>query len=155
MPHVVNIFIGGHHHRPRITPRTFGPVTDQALTFGPIASGVLMTGVLTDTQKATLTYGDPTDKKGKKASIEPGSLVWKTSDATVAAVNALTESPIAGSIVAGDPGVCEVWPEADADLGAGKVTITGDKFGIQVTAGQASAIGSPVMGTPEEQDAPV
>ena len=110
-----------------------------------------MTGVLTDTQQATLTYGDPKDKKGKKASIEAGSLVWKTSDATVATVTALTESPISGLVVAGDPGVCEVWSEADADLGSGVVTIVGEHFGIQVTAGQASAIGSPTFGTPSEQ----
>jgi hypothetical protein len=110
-----------------------------------------MTGVLSDTQQATLTYGDPKDKKGKKASIQAGSLVWKSSDPLIATVTPLTESPIAGTVVAGDPGVCEIWPEADADLGAGVVTIVGEKFGVQVTAGQASAIGSPVFGTPAEQ----
>ncbi len=150
MPRVVNIFFGCRKPRNRIKLRTFGPVTEQQISW-PIQLGVPMTGVLSDTQQATLTYGSPTDKKGKKAPIEKGSLVWKTSDPLTATILPGTEDPISGIVVAGDPGVCEVWPEADADLGSGVITIVGEKFGVQVTAGQASAIGSPVFGTPSEQ----
>jgi len=110
-----------------------------------------MIAVLGDTKKVLVTYGAPTDAKGFPAPIQPGSLVWKTSDPTFATVTPATEDPIAGTIVAGAPGVCEIWPEADADLGDGVVTIIGEKVGVQVTAGQASVIGSPTLGTIEDQ----
>ncbi len=110
-----------------------------------------MLAVLTDSQKVPVSYGSPVDAKGKKASIQSGSLVWKSSDETVATVTPDTEDPIAGVIVAGNPGVAEIWPEADADLGDGVVTISGERVGVQVTGGPAVGIGAPALGIPVEQ----
>jgi hypothetical protein len=135
----------------RLALYTLGPVLEQTLTSGP--AGESMVTILTDTQQQTVQYADPKDKKGNKAPIEKGSLVWKTNDptGTVAAVTTISEDPIKGLIVAGAPGICEIWPEADADLGDGKKIIAGEHLGVQVTGGEAVNIGSPVLGTPEEQ----
>ena len=140
-----------HHHPIRL--RTIGPVSEQALLEAEGSLDMAVT-VLTDTQKAVVTYSDPKDKKGKKASIQKDSLVWKTSDAAIATVTPGTETPIQGTIVAGDLGVCEIWPEADADLGDGVKAIAGEHVAIQVVGGEAVAIGGAVVGTPTEQDAP-
>jgi hypothetical protein len=143
------------HHRPhqRWPLHTFGPVSEQLLI--QAEKGVSMTAELTATQQATITYANPKDKKGNDAPVEAGSLVWKSSDETVVAMQSVTENPIVGRIVCGLMGTCEIWPEADADLGSGVKTILGEKVAVHVVAGEASAIGSPVLGTPEEQpDAP-
>lgn len=148
----INIFC---HHRPHKTWQldTFGPVSEQHIL--ATETGALMTAELTATQQATITYSNPKDKKGNDAPVEAGSLIWKTSDAAVVSMQPVTESPIVGRIVCGLLGTCEIWPEADADLGTGVKTIVGEKVAVHVIAGQASAIGSPVLGTPEEQpDAP-
>lgn len=110
-----------------------------------------MLAVLTDSQKVDVTYGSPVDARGKKAGVQPGSVVWRSSDPTVASVTPGTEDPIMGTIVAGNPGVCQVWPEADADLGDGVLTIQGEKIDVQVTGGQAVGFGGPTLGTPVEQ----
>lgn len=145
----INFFGTGKHRTHHMRLRSFGPVSEQHLPEG--LTGELMTAVLSDSQQVGVTYGNPVDKKGKPASVQTGSLTWKSSDATVATVTAGTESPIAGTIVAGNPGVCEVWPVADADLGDGVRAIEGEKIAVQVTAGEAVGLGPATVGTPVEQ----
>lgn len=108
-----------------------------------------MLAILTDSQQVDVTYADPVDKKGATAPVQNGSIVWKTSDPTVATVSA--GAGFAGTIVGGLPGVAQIWPEADADLGDGVITIMGEKVDVQVTGGQAVGFGAPALGTPVEQ----
>jgi len=149
----VNVSIDGVDFCPKeqkLPLMTFGPVSEQKLPLGLIRREPMI-AVLTDTQQVDLTYGKPVDKKGGQATVQAGSVAWKSTDETVATVTAGTEDPITGTVVAGLPGTCEVWVEADADLGDGVKTISGEKVGIQVTSGEATAFGPLAVGTPVEQ----
>lgn len=158
--HIDNVHIhegeGGHHHNHHSHPRrlrlmTLGPVTEQNIV-GPVAAGVSnMVVVVKDTQQVDVTYGKPLDKKGKETEVEAGSVAWKSTDETVATVVQDATDPLKALIVAGNPGVCEVFPTADADLGDGVVSLEGEHLGVQVTPGEAVGFGSPVVGSPVEQ----
>lgn len=106
---------------------------------------------MTDTQKGDLQYADPVDKKGNKAPIQAGSLIWMSSDPTVATVVPVSEDPIVGTLTAGKPGVCQVWPKADADTGLGDVPIEGQKVDVSVSGGMATGFGAPTIGPLTEQ----
>lgn len=148
----INVYINGkrHHKHRKLRLESFGPVSEQDIPPGP--RGEKMTGSFSDSQKVVLTYANPKDKKGEPATVQKGSLVWKVEpDNGTVSVVPISEDPPSASVVMGHPGVCEVWPTADADLGDNVETIEGERTGIQVTAGKAVAIGSPVFGAPEEQ----
>lgn len=96
---------------------------------------------LSDIQKANFAIGpgDIVDVKGNPAPVEAGSLVWGVSDP---AILSFTQSPdgLSCEVVAvGPTGHAQVTLSADADLGAGVVTITGVKE-IDVVNSQAVAI---------------
>lgn len=150
----VNINVNGvPEHRHQFLPlKTFGPVSEQHLP-GPEKHDMGV-AVLTDTQKVDVSYGkfEGVDAKGSKAALQAGSLVWKSSDETVAKVTAVSEDPINGTIVAGLAGVCEVWPEVDGDTTDGVKTLQGEHIAVQVTGGVAVGLGGTVVvGTPVEQ----
>ncbi len=62
---------------------------------------------------------------GQPAQVQPGSVVWATSDATI--ITVATTDGMTGFIeaVAPNTATATVSVTADADLGAGVVTITG------------------------------
>lgn len=93
---------------------------------------------LTDSQQGIVGFGTAVDKKHKPTSAQKDSLAAHSSDETVAVVAVLTESPVRISVVAGDPGVCEVWVTGDADQGDGVKEITSEKVSVQVKTGEAS-----------------
>lgn len=68
---------------------------------------------------------EPRLTNGTPAQIQPGSVVWATSDATIITVS--TTDGLTGFIEAVAPNTnsATVSVTADADLGAGVVTITG------------------------------
>lgn len=120
-----------------------------------------MLAVLADSQQGVVTYGLPLDKRNKPAQVQ--GLAFVSSDETVAkfvagvpdASGAIVPqtgtADIQGTIVAGNPGVAQVWVEADSDLGDGKTIIVSEKVDVQVTGGVAVGFGAPVFGTPTEQ----
>lgn len=108
-----------------------------------------MATTLTDTQQFTLTI-KPESKPGHPAAVEAGSVVWTgppfvsitpAADGMSALVKALT-------VGAND----NISVSADADLGAGVVTISGT-YEVQVIASQATTIGFEAS-APEEQTPP-
>ena len=92
-----------------------------------------------------------TDSKGRPAQVD-GAPVWASSDDTV-----LTVTPAADGMSADintvAPGTARATVQADADLGAGVVTITGVTEDIVVTLGtstQASVM-TLTLGTPVDK----
>lgn len=90
-----------------------------------------------------------TDSKGRPASVD-GIPVWASSDETVLAVTAAQDgmSAVVDTVA---PGTARVTVSADADMGAGVVSITGVSEDVNVTLGtstQASvmtlSLGTPV-----------
>jgi hypothetical protein len=111
---------------------------------------------LTDTQKATITFGGPIDKKGKAARVTDVKI--EVVDGISATVEPNPDDPtnqFSALIVAGDPTPDPSAPTAirisgDADLGEGVKTI--ETFvPLLVTSGEAVGFGAPVEGTPVEQ----
>ena len=95
---------------------------------------------LSDIQKATFVVGpnDIVDVKGNPAPID-GAISWASSDLTIITVNQSADGLSCEVVAAGALGHAQVNASADADLGAGVVTITGTKE-IDVVASQAVAI---------------
>ena len=77
-----------------------------------------------------------TNSAGQPASVD-GVPVWATSDATVVSVDAGADgmSAVVSSVA---PGVARITVTADADLGAGTITITGVSEDINVTEDPAN-----------------
>jgi uncharacterized protein YjdB len=92
---------------------------------------------MTTTQEFTATI-NPTDAKGKPAPVD-GEPVWASSNEAVASV-VPNPGGMSALIVAQAPGEYVVSVSADADLGAGITTITGQDTGT-VSLGQATSVG--------------
>lgn len=101
---------------------------------GKIIEGATST-TMTNSQKLTLSV-QPVDKRGDPASVEPGSAVWAIDDATLATVTASSDGLSADVAALGPQGSTRIVLSADADLGAGVVTIFGE-YQLTVTAGAA------------------
>ena len=80
-----------------------------------------------------------TDAKGRPAPVEAGSIVWASSDDTVLSVAPAADgmSAVVSSVGAG---TARVSVSADADLGAGVVTITGVSEDVNVTNGNVASV---------------
>ena len=102
---------------------------------------------MTTTQQFTATL-NPTDRKGKPAPVEPGSVVWASSNEAVASVVPSADG-MSALIVAQAVGDYSISAAADADLGAGVTTIVGQDTGT-VTLGTATSVGL-TAGPVEEQ----
>lgn len=70
------------------------------------------------------------------ATVQPGSIVWASSDETVIRVEAGPDG-LAFEAPAVAPGIARLTVTADADLGDGVVTITGVSDDIEVTLAPA------------------
>lgn len=103
--------------------------------------------ILTDSQQVDLAI-KPVDKKGKAAQVD-GVPEWSSSDPAVLTLD-VAQDGLSAVAVAQDLGTAQVNVSADADLGAGVVTITG-VLEITVVAGQAVSLGI-IAGTPSEQE---
>jgi len=101
---------------------------------------------MTTTQQFTVTLA-PVDKKGKPAPVD-GEPTWASSNAAVASV-APNPGGMSALVVAQGVGDYSVSVSADADLGAGVTTITGQDTGT-VSQGTATSVGL-VAGPVEEQ----
>lgn len=110
--------------------------------------------VLTDTQQATITFGQPLDRKGKPAKVQPGSVVFSIDNPDAATVTQDPNDPFTASVVAGNPTAdgapATITISADADLGDGVKTITGVEPLI-VTSGEAVGFGNAAVGPITEQ----
>lgn len=172
MAHIkFKIRVGGKKRKHRkMRLRAIGPVSEQKVVgpavtelgqvpgrrlTRPMRGSKMAVQVFTDTQEVDAAYDGPKDKKGFPAKVQAGSLVWNSTDETVAVGSAISQDPdtgkITGTFKAGAPGVAEVWPSADADLGDGVRTIEGERIAVQVTSGEAAGLGSVALGTPREQ----
>lgn len=101
---------------------------------------------LTNTQQATLSIS-AVDRKGKPASVD--SIVFTSSDESVATVAADPSDASKATLKAVNAGTAQINVSADADLGDGVNTLTGT-LDVTVVAGQAIALAIGT-GTPEEQ----
>ncbi len=121
---------------------------------GLIVEGRITLMVLTDTQQASITFGQPVDKKGKPAKVQPGSVVFSIDQPDAATVTQDTNDPFTATVVAGNPTAegspATITISADADLGDGVKTITGVEPLI-VTSGEAAGFGPATVGDATEQ----
>lgn len=78
-----------------------------------------------------------TNAAGQPAPVQ-GAPVWATSDATIVTVTAAADG-MSAIIPCVAPGTARITVTADADLGAGTVTITGVSEDIVVTVDPANA----------------
>lgn len=94
-------------------------------------------------QKANNPDGSP----GGPATVEPGSVVVASSDETVITVTLDPANELAGDVMAVAAGgsAARFSVSADADMGAGVVTITGTSEDIDVTADPRDAATSFVI----------
>jgi hypothetical protein len=92
---------------------------------------------MTTTQEFTATI-NPTDVKGKPAPVD-GEPVWASSNEAVASV-VPNPGGMSAIVVAQAPGEYVISVSADADMGAGITTITGQDTGT-VSLGQATSVG--------------
>lgn len=90
-----------------------------------------------------------TDSKGRPAPVD-GVPVWASSDETVIRVTPDATGMMA-SVDTVAPGTARVTVSADADLGAGTVTITGVSEDIDVTSGNVAAVVSLSLGAPADK----
>lgn len=112
---------------------------------------------LTSSQKCTIEFGQPVDKKGFPAQVQEGSVSFAIGDDS-ATVEQDANNPLKATVFAvhpaSDPTVATVITvTADADLGDGVVSITGTEP-LLVVAGQAVGFGPANVGTPEENEPP-
>ncbi len=126
----------------------------QDLDTGLIVEGRITLMVLTDTQQTSITFGQPVDRQGKPAKVEPGSVVFSIDQPDAATVTQDANDPFTASVVAGNPTVegspATITISADADLGDGVKTITGVEPLI-VTSGEAVGFGPATVGPITEQ----
>ena len=130
------------------------PATHLLWTVGPIAEQHFITRTwrritmlqLTNTQQCPIAVSG-VDKKGNPAELD--SVVFTSSDPSVATVDADPSDPNKALIKAVAAGTAQINVSADADLGDGVNTLTGT-LDLTVVAGQA--VGFVInTGTPEEQ----
>jgi hypothetical protein len=93
-----------------------------------------MAFILTDVQKVTLSV-QPVDAAGNPAALD-GAPVWTSTDPSVLDVVASADGLSAVATAVGPLGTAQISVLADADLGAGVITITG-VLDVQVMASQA------------------
>lgn len=120
---------------------------------GLIVEGEITLMVLTDTQRARITFGQPVDKKGFPAQVQPGSVVFEISDDSAAVVqdpNDVFSADVIAAHPTPDQAPAVITISADADLGDGVKTITGVEPLI-VTSGEASGFGPATVGPATEQ----
>ena len=91
---------------------------------------------MSTTQEFTASIA-PADKRGKPAPVD-GVPTWATSDASIVSVTPAADG-MSAVVAAQGVGDYTVTVSADADLGAGVVTIVGSDTG-SVSLGQATAI---------------
>lgn len=111
--------------------------------------GEIMALSLTSTQFATGTL-QPVDSKGRPASVEPGSVVFTSSDPSVFIVEQDPLNELAIIVTAIGEGTAQLDYSADADLGAGIVSISGFTA-IEVLPALAVGFGL-TFSTPQEQE---
>jgi hypothetical protein len=125
----------------------------QDLDTGLIVEGRITLMVLTDTQKARITFGQPLDRKGFPAKVQDGSVTFSISDDS-AVVTQDPADPFSADVVAAHPTPdnqpATITISADADLGEGVKTITGVEPLI-VTSGEAAGFGPATVGEVTEQ----
>lgn len=112
-----------------------------------VIKGDLTTMILTDTQEVDLSI-QPEDKKGKPAQVD-GTPAWVSSDPTIVEVIPAADGLSAVAKAGANLGHAQISVSADADLGAGVITITG-VMEFDIVAGQAVSLGV-VAGAPREQ----
>ena len=126
----------------------------QDLDTGLIVEGRITLMVLTDTQQTSITFGQPLDKKGKPAKVQPGSVTFSIDQPDAATVTQDANDPFTATVVAGNPTAdgspATITISADADLGEGVKTITGLEPLI-VTSGEAVGFGNATIGPITEQ----
>ena len=108
-----------------------------------------MKAPISNTQKVDFEYAPPVDVDGQPADVQDGSVVQSTSDASVATVTPDATNPYKGTITSVGKGTCQITITADADLGDGTVTISGEPIDVTVTGGQAVGFGAVTLGTPQ------
>jgi hypothetical protein len=123
-----------------------------AIDFDAVVEGVTIKGALemqiTDSQQVVLTIR-PKNKAGKPASVEPGSVAW-TGPAFVAITP--SDDGLSATVVAQGIGDDQISVSADADLGAGVVTISGT-LPLTVVASQAVSLTIEAGGPTEQVEA--
>lgn len=81
----------------------------------------------------------PVDKFGNDAAIEDGSALWSLSDPALGSLAPAADGKSADFTPAGQVGSGKIQFSADADLGAGVVTISGE-LDVDLLPGQAVAV---------------
>ncbi len=136
------------HHRNQLI------LTRVSFDTGQIVKGEITEMVLTDSQQATITFGQPLDKRGKNAKIQPGSVTFSIDNPAVATVTQDANDQFSALVVVldttPDGAPATITISADADLGDGVKTITGVEPLI-VIAGEAVGFGNATVGEPTEQ----
>lgn len=138
-----------HHHRPKLHLKAIGPFSEQLIPPRPV--GVPKVIKLGDTQKVSIEYGAPVDKKGAPAKYQTDSVKWGSTDTSVVAVVPDTVNPFKAELVAGLPGITQVTLQVDGDIGDGTTIIAADPQDVTVESGPAVGFGQPTVGAPEEQ----
>jgi hypothetical protein len=90
-----------------------------------------------------------TDSRGRPAPVD-GVPVWASSDETVLTVTASVDgmSAVVDSVA---PGTARVTVSADADMGAGVVSITGVSEDVNVTNGSVASVMTLNLGAPVDK----
>lgn len=137
-----------HHHRHGLI------VTRIEFDTRQIVKGDIREMVLTDSQQAKITFGQPLDKRGKNAKVQAGSVTFSIDNPAVATVTQDANDPFSALVIAldttPDGAPTTITISADADLGDGVKTITGVEPLI-VIAGEAVGFGNAIVGEPTEQ----
>ena len=106
-------------------------------SFGPLTKKRITMYKLPGDRQVTASIA-PVDAAGNPASID-GAPVWNSADPTLFSVTAAADGLSAVIVPLGAAGTAQLSVSADADLGAGVITITGT-LDIEVVGGQAVAI---------------
>lgn len=94
----------------------------------------------------------PKNRLGAPALVQPGSVLFQTTDAAVLVVEADPENELKVKVVAKGEGTAKLQYTADADLGEGVVAISGEvTFLIQPAQAEGFGI---TLGEPQEQEIP-
>lgn len=124
------------------------------LDTGLTTEGDIRAMKIKDSERCTIEFGAPVDKRGKPAKVQPGSVRWSIGDSAVATVEQDPTNPLKATVTGiapnedGEGTVINI--EADADLGDGVKSISGVEP-LVVTSGEAVGFGPASLGTPEEQ----
>lgn len=143
----INIYIHSHKDKRRNTRQLLweiGPVSEQATT-GTTRRRKKMLKLTTTQQSALAISG--VDRKGQPAGLD--SIVFSSSDPSVATVTPDASDPSKAILKAVAAGTTQINVTADADLGDGVNELTG-VLDVNVVAGQAVSLAIST-GTVEEQ----